>query len=88
MSYKIEFLQKAKRDLKKVDRVMQVVIKEKIITLAENPEVLKTNIKPLKGEFKNKFRLRVRDYRVIFQIENQTVTILIVAIGHRKEVYS
>jgi mRNA-degrading endonuclease RelE of RelBE toxin-antitoxin system len=48
---------------------MQVVRKEKIITLAENPEVLKTNIKPLKGEFKNKFCLRVRDYRVIFQIE-------------------
>jgi mRNA interferase RelE/StbE len=87
LSYKIEFLEEAKKDLKKIDCVMQKVIKEKIVLLSENPEKLKNNIKPLKGEFSNKFRLRIRDYRVVFQIENQTVTILIIAIGHRKDIY-
>jgi mRNA interferase RelE/StbE len=87
LNYKIEFLQEAKKDLKKIDSVMQKVIKEKIITLAENPEKLKNNIKALKGEFNNKFRLRIRDYRIVFRIENETVTILIIAIGHRKDIY-
>lgn len=85
--YTIEFLPSAKKELAGLDRVIQKQLKEKIVLLATDPAVLKNNIKPLKGEYTGKFRLRVRDYRVIFQIIDDRVLITIIRIGHRKEVY-
>lgn len=85
--YAIEFLPSAKKELSGVDSVIQKQLKEKIILLATDPAQLKNNIKPLKGEFSGKFRLRVRDYRVIFRIEEEKVLIMIIRIGHRKEIY-
>jgi mRNA interferase RelE/StbE len=83
----IEFLPSAKKELSQLDRVIQKQLKEKIILLATDPDKLKNNIKALKGEYSGKFRLRVRDYRVIFQITEEKILITIIRIGHRKEVY-
>lgn len=85
--YAIEFLPSAKKELSGLDFVIQKQLKEKIILLATDPAQLKNNIKPLKGEYSGKFRLRVRDYRIIFRIEEEKVLIMIIRIGHRKEVY-
>ena len=85
--YKLLFLSSAKKEFKKLDFVVQKHIKEKLILLSTNPEVLKNNIKALKGEFKGKFRLRINQYRVIFQIKDDELIIAIIAIGHRKEIY-
>ncbi|DAB37861.1 MAG: hypothetical protein A2552_04250 [Sulfuricurvum sp. RIFOXYD2_FULL_44_160] len=85
--YAIEFLPSAKKELSQLDRVIQKQLKEKIILLATDPEKLKNNIKALKGEYSGKFRLRVRDYRVIFRITEEKILITIIRIGHRKEVY-
>ncbi|BDY13421.1 type II toxin-antitoxin system RelE family toxin [Hydrogenimonas cancrithermarum] len=85
--YTIEFLPAAQKELKQLDFTVQKQLKAKMILLAENPERLKNNIKPLKGKFAGKFRLRVREYRIVFQIIEAKVLILIVRIGHRKEIY-
>ncbi|WP_295021187.1 type II toxin-antitoxin system RelE/ParE family toxin [Sulfurimonas sp.] len=85
--YAIEFLPTARKELSSLDSVVQKQLKDKIILLAADPAQLKNNIKPLKGEFSGKFRLRVRDYRIIFRIEEEKVLIMIIRIGHRKEVY-
>ncbi|WP_310440641.1 type II toxin-antitoxin system RelE/ParE family toxin [Sulfuricurvum sp.] len=85
--YAIEFLPSAKKELSQLDRVIQKQLKEKIILLATDPDRLKNNIKALKGEYSGKFRLRVRDYRVIFRITEEKILITIIRIGHRKEVY-
>lgn len=85
--YAIEFLPSAKKELSGLDNVIQKQLKDKIILLATDPAQLKNNIKPLKGEYSGKFRLRVRDYRVIFRIEEEKVLIMIIRIGHRKEIY-
>lgn len=85
--YAIEFLPSAKKELSGLDFVIQKQLKEKIILLATDPAQLKNNIKPLRGEYSGKFRLRVRDYRIIFRIEEEKVLIMIIRIGHRKEVY-
>lgn len=85
--YAIEFLPSAKKELSQLDRVIQKQLKEKIILLATDPNKLKNNIKALKGEYSGKFRLRVRDYRVIFRITEEKILITIIRIGHRKEVY-
>ena len=43
--------------------------------------------KPLQYSLKGCRRLRVRAYRVIFRIEPETMTVVVVKIGHRREVY-
>jgi len=85
--YKLKFLGKALDDLKKIDRAHQLIIKEKLLVLAENPQVLKNNIKKLSGIKDNYYRLRVGRYRVIFKKEETRLIIIIVRIGHRKKVY-
>jgi mRNA interferase RelE/StbE len=85
--YRLEFLPGAVKDLKKLDFVVQKMIKNKLEILAANPGQLKNDIKPLKGNHAGKYRLRVRDYRVIFQRHDDVLIILIVGIGHRKNIY-
>ena len=85
--YKLEFLTSAKKEFKKLELPIQKLIKEKLILLSSNPDILKNNIKALKGNHKGKFRLRIQQYRVIYQIKDDKLIITIVRIGHRKEVY-
>lgn len=85
--YKLKFLGKALDDLKNIDRAHQKIIKEKLLMLAKNPEVLKNNIKRLSRTKDDYYRLRVGNYRVIFKKEKKQLIIIIVRIGHRKEIY-
>jgi len=85
--YELHFLTSAKKEFKKLDTSVQKIIKEKLLLLITNPDILKNNIKPLKGEYRGKFRLRVHQYRVVFQVKDEKLTIIVVRIGHRKEVY-
>ena len=85
--FKLRFLGRALDDLSRVDRPLQKIIKEKLLILAENPEALKNNIKRLSGTDKDLYRLRVGSYRIIFQKDKEELVIIVVRIGHRKEVY-
>lgn len=85
--YTLHFLSSAKKEFKKLDSVAQKSIKEKLILLVENPEILKNNIKALKGEYRGKFRLRINQYRVVFQVKDEELIIIVIRVGHRKEVY-
>ena len=85
--YSLNFLNSAKKEFKKLDKIAQKTIKEKLLLLIENPEILKNNIKALKGEYRGKFRLRVKQYRIIFQVKDEELIIIVVRVGHRKEVY-
>ncbi len=85
--YKLKFLGKALEDLEKINRAQQKIMKEKLLILAKNPEVLKNNIKRLSGVKEDLYRLRVGSYRVIFKKEKEFFLIIIIRIGHRKEIY-
>ncbi len=85
--YQLRFLGRAVDDLARIDRPHQRIIKEKLLILAENPEALKANIKRLKGDIEGLYRLRVGRYRVIFKKDKNELLILVVRIGHRKDVY-
>jgi mRNA interferase RelE/StbE len=86
--FEIVFLDKAVRDLKRIDRAHQRIIKAKLLILAENPAALKANLKRLGGAAEGLFRLRVGTYRVIFWKDRSRLIILIVRIGHRRDVYA
>jgi len=87
MTYKLLFLKEAVEEFKRLDKAVQRIIKEKLELLAQNPQALRNNIKPLKGEYKGLYRLRVGNYRVIYKVDNDQLIILVIRIGHRGNIY-
>lgn len=84
MKYRIEFKRSAAKILKKLPKRARRRIRDKIDSFAENlPDPANTK---MKGD--NPFhRVRVGDYRIIYEIHEDTLMILVLKIGHRKEVY-
>ena len=84
MKYRIEFKRSAAKALKKLPKQDRRRIRDKIDNFAENlPDSITTK---MKGD--NPFhRVRVGDYRIIYEIHEDTLVILVLKIGHRKEVY-
>lgn len=81
--YKIQILKSADKTLRNVARKERVRIVEQISQLAENPRPF--GCKKLRGtEF---YRIRIGDYRVIYKIEDEVLLILVIRIGHRKDIY-
>ena len=85
--YKLQFLNKAVKDLANIDLPFRRLIKEKLLLLAENPKALQNNITKLVGADEDFYRLRVGSYRVIFKKEEEKLIIIVVRIGHRREIY-
>ena len=84
MSYRIEIKKSAAKSLKKIPKADRIRIVEKIDSFADNlPDVATTK---LKGN--NPFhRVRVGDYRIVYEIQEDILVILVVKIGHRKDIY-
>lgn len=84
--YKIEYEKRIKKDLKKLDKTKLIYIKKEIEKLALNLNV-NPNVKKLQGN-NPYYRLRLNfDYRVIFTKNDNILTILVIKIGHRREIY-
>ena len=84
MSYTLKIDDKVIKDLKKIDKTWQKRILSKMkTTLIEDPY----SGKKLVGNLSPFWRLRVGDYRVIYAIEEEIVTVEVVKVRHRKEVY-
>jgi mRNA interferase RelE/StbE len=79
---KVELDDKAIKDLSKIDKKIALNIFNKIKKLVDFPRV--TNIKKL-TDFNPPYRLRVGDYRILFDIENDILTVY--KVKHRKESY-
>ncbi len=84
MAYRIEFAPKAARQFRAFDRGLQRRLARRIDALAANPRP--QGVKKLAGE-EDLYRLRVGDYRILFQIRERRVTVLVVGVGHRSEIY-
>ena len=84
MKCRIEFKKSAAKALRKIPKFDQKRIADKIDSFSENlpdPAITK-----MKGD--NPFhRIRVGDYRIIYEIHGDILLIVILKIGHRKEVY-
>jgi mRNA interferase RelE/StbE len=86
LKYAVYYEARAAKELAKIDRPYQILIKRKIEQLAQDFESLKENLKPLKGHYEY-FRLRAGSYRVVFHKDENRMIITIVRIGHRKNIY-
>jgi len=84
MRYRIEFSPAAERQFKKFPKEVQIRLKHRIDILAENP--FPRGVKKLSAE-ENLYRFRIGDYRIIYQVQGRALLILILKLGHRKNVY-
>ncbi|PYU12028.1 MAG: type II toxin-antitoxin system mRNA interferase toxin, RelE/StbE family [Acidobacteria bacterium] len=88
MAWTIEYDEEAVRDLKKLDRRAQREILDYMgqrIGRAEDPRSFG---KPLRHSKFGLWRYRVRDYRIICQLQQAKLIVLVVAVGHRSNVYA
>ena len=85
MNYDVVILPKALDDLSKLDRTVSKRIIERIEWLSEHVEAVAPL--PLKSNLTGFFKLRVGDWRIIYEIDRKKKTLYIHKIGHRKEIY-
>ncbi|MDO8454218.1 MAG: type II toxin-antitoxin system RelE/ParE family toxin [Sulfurimonas sp.] len=92
--YSLQFHPAAKKELDKLDNQAKVFIVNSLSLFIEEYDVhyeaemmKKSKIKKLQGEWNGFYRLRFRDYRVIYEKINDMLVIHIIRIAHRKEAY-
>ncbi len=83
MSFSIRIKGSAAKELKRIDRSTRSRIVAHIDRLAENPHLGTT----LKGDLRGLRRIRVGDYRVIYEVQDSVLVVLVVRIGHRRDAY-
>lgn len=84
MSYKVEFSKGAKKQLGKLPLDVQQRIQTKISELAIEPRP--NGVKKLQGD-DNSYRLRVGDYRVIYEVVDDVLIVTVIKVGHRSDIY-
>ena len=87
MAWKIETKPKADKDFESLDKPIQKRIKKFIdlrLACLEDPRSIGES---LSGPLKELWKYRVGDYRIICDIQDNVITILVLSIGNRKEVY-
>ncbi|MBG6060268.1 mRNA interferase RelE/StbE [Flavobacterium sp. CG_9.1] len=83
MAYTIEFRKKVLKALIKINEPHYSAIKKQIYDLAENPRP--QGYRKLKG--RKGCRIRVGDYRIIYEIFDEILLIDVIDLGHRKDIY-
>ncbi|MFC1482569.1 type II toxin-antitoxin system RelE/ParE family toxin [Myxococcota bacterium] len=82
--YRVQLTRAAARDLRGLPRGGQRRIDAAIMSLAEHPRP--PGCVKLRGA-DDLYRVRVGDYRIVYQIEDEVLTVLVIRIGHRRDVY-
>ena len=81
--FKIEIKRSAARELEKIQKKDRDRIVERIQALSADPRPPQS--KKLSGE--EKYRIRQGDYRVLYQIFDEVITVVVVKVAHIREVY-
>lgn len=87
LGYQVEFEKGARKTLKKLDKHQAVLIMGWIQKNLVNCTDPRQHGKGLTANQSGAWRYRIGDYRLIADINDNTVTILILEIGHRKDIY-
>ncbi len=85
MVWQVVFTKKAQKQINDLDRQIQSRLKKAIMEkLMINPAAY---LEPLSGDFGGYYKFRVGDYRLICRKEDEKLVIVIIELGHRREVY-
>ncbi|MEI6428896.1 MAG: type II toxin-antitoxin system RelE/ParE family toxin [Pseudanabaena sp. ELA607] len=85
MAYSVSFEPESIDDLDEIPQIMRLRILKKIQWLSINFE--KISPLPLTGQWSGFYKLRVGDYRVIYEFDIENQLIFIARVGHREEIY-
>ena len=84
--YQVELRPQAAEEFEKLDGVVADRVLKKLRWLAENFDSLKPE--PLAGPFAGLYKLRVGDYRLIYQATREKKVLTILLLGHRRDIYN
>jgi mRNA interferase RelE/StbE len=82
--YKVSIKNSALKEIQQIPKAFRVKIIEAIDSLAVNPRP--NGVKKLES-FRNSYRVRVGQYRIVYEIEDDKLIVEVVKVGNRKEVY-
>lgn len=83
MKYRVVFSSRASKELKRFDLSVRERITDAADTLADDPRPHGC----LKMRGADSYRIRVGDYRIVYEIHDRIVTVLVLEVGHRKDIY-
>ena len=81
--YSIRYTKEARKKIERLDSSIKLIIKKAIESLLTNPY----KGKPLSYELAGLYSLRTYDYRIIYRIKENQLIIIVISVGHRKEIY-
>lgn len=87
MTFHVELTTSARKELKKLDKYTQKMILVWLDRHLEGCEDPRLFGKALTGDKKGYWRYRIGDYRIITKIKDDRLIIMVINIGHRKEIY-
>ncbi|MFU8891720.1 MAG: type II toxin-antitoxin system RelE family toxin [Anaerosomatales bacterium] len=82
-SYEVRFRASVRKDLRRIPKADVVRIMERIAALAHDPRPPGAE----KLSTRERYRVRQGDYRIVYEIEGRVVTVWVVKVGHRRDVY-
>jgi mRNA interferase RelE/StbE len=83
--WSVTYTADAVRSLSRMNPQIAKRIRSKVLAFARNPNAPSNNIKKLTGV--EGFRLRVGDWRVIYTLKHEELMVIVIRVGHRREVY-
>lgn len=81
--YKIQVKKSAEKELREIPKDELLKILDKIKSLSDDPHPIGS----IKLTNQEKFRLRVGNYRILYKVEENILTLFVIKVGHRKNVY-
>jgi mRNA interferase RelE/StbE len=85
LTYAVELRARAEKELNRLPLPLRERIYEAIIALSLDPRP--PGSKKLHGEFDGQYRIRVGTYRVLYEIHDDVLVIVVVSVDHRREAY-
>jgi mRNA interferase RelE/StbE len=86
VKYAFRWRERAVRQLRAIPQPTALTILQALTPLGDDPRRPDADIKKLAG-YSDRYRLRIGDYRIIYEIIDAQLIILIVGVGHRREAY-
>jgi mRNA interferase RelE/StbE len=87
LAWTIEYDPRVEKDFRKLDTAIQKEILDYMDTRIATSENPRAYGKPLRHAMKGLWRYRVQDYRIVCDIQDERLVVLVLAVGHRSRVY-
>lgn len=84
MAYRVELAPRATRELRRLDHIIRERVLRALIGLEVDPRP--QGVKKLVGA-ESTWRLRIGDYRIVYEIRDRELLVMVVRVAHRREVY-